>query len=149
MQLRSAAEMGSGATGRAAGGAAAARGCHRSGRQGLGRCLAQALMYMQNEAIRTPIDVVLYVDRADLYRVDSLDHEVGPPCLGVHRLPPPPPPPPRPAPGPPPQGTNFTNCRMPFNAERQPVTHAPIASPAARPGSCRRWLGGNGRPSHE
>lgn len=36
----------------------------------------QALALVQNEAARTPIDVVLYTDRMDLYRVEPVDEEV-------------------------------------------------------------------------
>jgi hypothetical protein len=37
---------------------------------------AQAVAQIQAEASQTPIDVVLYIDRSDLYRVESADHEV-------------------------------------------------------------------------
>lgn len=37
---------------------------------------AQALEQIQRKAAETPIDVFLYVDRADLYRVEPVDHEV-------------------------------------------------------------------------
>lgn len=37
---------------------------------------AQALQLIQAEAARTPVDVVLYLDRLDFYRVEPVDHSV-------------------------------------------------------------------------
>ena len=49
----------------------------------LTRGAPQALLLIQNEAARASVDVVLYLDRLDLYRVEPIDHEALP-------LPPPP-----------------------------------------------------------
>ncbi len=36
----------------------------------------QALQLIQAEVAKTPVDVVLYLDRLDLYRVEPVDHAV-------------------------------------------------------------------------